>query len=137
MMKAAELELAPSDIQPERNLLAAVIWRALADLDDTAITHKVHRAEARDWLLEPSSKQDLGSFAWYCEQLFEGEADFWMRLIRKGAEGLLCEENTPEARAAKFNAEGRKRDFRNFEISQRSGLQTLPLPLRAIKGGKQ
>lgn len=134
MMKAAELEEEYLDIQPERNMIAAIIWRALSDLDSAKITEKWEREDAREWLLEDSSKDEPFSLAWCCEQLFEGESEFWVRLIRKGAKEVLCdsEARTPEEKARKFNA-----DFRSFRISQPSGSQTLPFDWQVIEGGKR
>lgn len=56
-------------VKPERNLLAAVLGRAILDLYGDTVTDRIIVARARNWLNGPLDFEQEFSFAWVAKQL--------------------------------------------------------------------
>ena len=58
-----------SAVKPERNLLAAILGRAILDLYGEAATSQITIRSARAWLFSPIDFSTAFSFGWVAQQL--------------------------------------------------------------------
>lgn len=56
-------------IRSDRNLLAAIMGRAILDLYGEAVTSRLTMASARAWLYDPIEEDKIFSFGWVAKQL--------------------------------------------------------------------